>query len=147
MCAVTGVAGATALDDYFSRPDDSYSFALVETHAGPGYTEYHFDMASQRWRDETEIDRPLWEHRLILIVPDGASGPTALLRVAAGSNGDQVPAAEPFEREWALATNTVVASLLFVPNKPLVFICHELAPCSFVEANGSHGEPRRSSTQ
>jgi hypothetical protein len=35
-------------------------YELIETFPGDGYAAHVLEMTSQRWRDETEVDRPLW---------------------------------------------------------------------------------------
>ena len=108
----------TALDDYVDTPDPNYSFSLVRKLARSGYTEYHLDMISQKWREKP--DEAIWEHRVTVVVPDTVSSSVALMGIVDGDNG-QDRSALPFEREWAVNTNTVVAAVHQVPNQPLVF--------------------------
>ncbi len=50
------VASGTALDDYVAAPDANYSYSLVDTIAGGGYTAYVLDMNSQGWRTSADIN-------------------------------------------------------------------------------------------
>jgi PhoPQ-activated pathogenicity-related protein len=68
------------------------------------------------------VNRTVWKHWLTLIIPDGASGPKALLWITGGNSTDPAPtSADPMLLQVALASKTVVAELRMVPNQPLVF--------------------------
>ena len=112
----------TALDRYVAKPDASYSWNVVKTVREPGLTTFLVDLKSQTWRSPDEVDRTLWQHWLIIAKPDGAKADTALLFIAGGRNGGDPPK-EPNERvtKLALGSQSVVATLLMVPNQPLVF--------------------------
>ena len=112
----------TALDDYVTRPDDSYSWRIADTRTADGITTMLVDMVSQRWLTADDVDRTEWRHWLWLSIPDAAASNTALLFIAGGSNNREPPR-EPNARTTAIAeaANTVVAELLMVPNQPLVF--------------------------
>ena len=43
-------ASQTALDRYVAAPDPNYKYELARTAAGRGYTQYVYDMVSQKWR-------------------------------------------------------------------------------------------------
>lgn len=122
LVLVAQIALATPLDDYVAAPDPNYSFTLVNTAKGIGYTAYILDMKSQSWRKSTEVDRTLWQHWLTIIKPDAASGDTALLWINGGSNRGSPPSsADMMLAGIALSSNSVVADLKMVPNQPLVF--------------------------
>ena len=113
---------ATALDDYVNAPDSNYSYSVVSTASGTGYTTYILDMTSQKWRDSSEVDRPVWHHWLIIVKPNGAVSNTSLLWIDGGDNGGSAPtSADDTAVQLALSTNTVVSDLRMVPNEPLRF--------------------------
>ena len=113
---------ATALDDYVAAPDSNYSYSIVGTYSGTDYTTYIIDMTSQKWRDISEVDRPLWHHWLIIVKPDTVLSNTSLLWIDGGSNGGSAPtSADEVMVQMALSTNTVVSDLKMVPNEPLTF--------------------------
>ncbi len=115
-------AGATALDDYVAAPDASYSWSVSNVVSGSGYTDVVIDLTSQTWLTSAEVDRTLWEHWLVLTIPDTVSTSTGLLFIAGGSNGGSPPTGSSSElRAIALATNSVTADLRMVPNQPLTF--------------------------
>jgi PhoPQ-activated pathogenicity-related protein len=112
----------TPLDDYVAKPDSSYTYSLVKTIPGPGYTAYILDMTSQSWRSKEEVDRPLWKHWLVIVKPDNADADKALLFIDGGSNGRPAPdSPDKMLVGIALGAGAVVADLKMVPNEPLVF--------------------------
>jgi len=112
----------TAFDDYIAKPDPSYAWNLVETIPGPGYTTFVIDMKSQTWRTPQEVDRPLWQHWLIVVKPDKVTSNKAFITVSGGANDGKPPkSANPFTIAMAVDTNSVVAELKMIPNQPLEF--------------------------
>jgi hypothetical protein len=55
-------AADNPLDDYIAKPDSTYSWKLLKTIPGEGYTTFVVDMKSQTWRAVPEVDRPVWQH-------------------------------------------------------------------------------------
>jgi len=120
--AMVQPAAGTALDDYVAQSDPSYTYTVVGTYPHSGYTDYVVDMKSQTWLTPAEVDRTLWQHYLIITVPDTVVGTTGLLRIGSGSNGGGAPTAnDPGLIDIALATDSVVGYLRQVPNQPLTF--------------------------
>jgi PhoPQ-activated pathogenicity-related protein len=112
----------TPLDDYVAKPDSNYTYSVVKTVPGPGYTAYILDMTSQSWRSKDEVDRPLWKHWLVIVKPDNANADKALLFIDGGSNGRPAPdSPDKMLVGIALGAKAVVADLKMVPNEPLVF--------------------------
>lgn len=113
---------ATALDDYIAAPDSNYSYSVANTIPGQGYTTYIINMTSQKWRDSSEVDKPLWKHWLIIIRPDTAVSNISLLCINGGGNGSSAPtSAEDEFVQMALKTNSVVSIFKMVPSEPLTF--------------------------
>src|SRR5437868_5461421 len=79
--------GKTALDAYIAQADPSYSWKLVKTLRGDGYTTFVVDLSSQTWRARPDVDRPLWQHWLTIVKPDEVKHDTAFLRIGGGRNG------------------------------------------------------------
>lgn len=112
----------TPLDVYVAAPDPSYRYELRHTHEGDGWTGHVLYMASQTWRSPEEVDRTLWEHWLVIVVPEKPASDTALLVIAGGNNtGDMPRGADANLRRIVRATNAVTAQIHQVPNQPLVF--------------------------
>src|SRR5215468_3839931 len=127
LCALALPAAAdppkkTPLDDYLARPEPAYAWKLVKTVPGDGVTSFVLDLKSQSWRSTPEVDRPVWQHWLIITRPDQVTSDTALLSIGGGRNGDAAPTAAPGDAvDRARRSGTVVVSLGQVPNQPLVF--------------------------
>lgn len=112
----------TPLDEYVAAPDDNYRYELRYSKQEKGFSEHVLYMASQRWLTEELVDRTLWEHWLVIVVPDEPQCSTALLTIGSGKNGGDMPqGADDTLRRSAKATNTVTAKLFQVPNQPLYF--------------------------
>src|SRR5438128_367269 len=123
LTATPAIGEVTALDRYVVAPDPSYRYELIETIPGDGYATHVLEMTSQRWRDESEVDRPLWKHWLTIIEPEQVGAGTALLIVGGGSNERKPPArANPLLAMVAVTTRSVIAELRMVPNQPLIFV-------------------------
>ncbi len=122
--ALVAPLAETALDRYVARPDPAYTFTERSSKRGVGYTAYFLSMTSQRWRSASEVDRPLWTHEVILVIPqfglDKTS--TAVLLIDGGDN-DDTPMKEVNSAIGALAVarGAVIAVVRQVPNQPLFF--------------------------
>ncbi len=115
-------ASQTALDRYVATPDPNYKYELARTSAGRGYTQYVYDMISQKWRTEQDVDHPLWHHWLTIIVPDKVEKTTGFLYLTGGSiNSDPPDQPDALSTTIATSTNTVAAELRGIPNEPLLF--------------------------
>ncbi|HLJ93088.1 MAG TPA: PhoPQ-activated pathogenicity-related family protein [Gemmataceae bacterium] len=112
----------TPLDEYVSKADPTYAWKVVKTVPGDGITTFIVDLQSQRWRSVPEVDRPVWQHWLIIVKPKTVQHDTALLTIGGGRNDGPVPEApSPQSVRVARATNSVVAELRMIPNQPLIF--------------------------
>jgi len=127
LALVPAVASAqrTALDRYVVADDEAYCWRLIRTDRKNGYTSHVLEMTSQKWRDATEVDRPLWKHWLSIVRPDDAKNETAFLYIGGGSNRSKAPShASQRVVQLALGSRTAVAELGMVPNQPLFFSDH-----------------------
>src|ERR1041385_7407975 len=88
----------TALDRYIARPDTNYSFRVAQSIKGEGYTTHYVDMISQAWLTTNEVNRPLWQHWLTIVVPDKVGSSIGLLVIGGGANRTNVPAKRSEER-------------------------------------------------
>ena len=120
----------TALDAYVAAPDPSYSYTLVSTINGAGYTAYIYNMVSQTWNPDGYVltnsdSNPVWHHWLQVIVPTNlnTSISTAFLYISGGSTSTSPPtSADSTTAAVAVATGTVSVYLPDVPNEPLQFV-------------------------
>jgi PhoPQ-activated pathogenicity-related protein len=112
----------TALDRYIAKADTNYSFRLAQSIKGEGLTIHYIDMISQSWLTTNEVNRPLWQHWLTIVVPDKVTSSTALLFINGGSTRTNPPSKPDVSLMLAATTTgTVVADLKNVPNQPLIF--------------------------
>jgi PhoPQ-activated pathogenicity-related protein len=112
----------TALDRYVFKLDPNYTYNLLNTTKGTGYTAFVLELTSQQWRTADEVDRPLWKHWLIIVQPDQVTTSTGFLLIGGGSNGRGAPKApDLIATSLAVGTHAVVADLRMVPNEPLIF--------------------------
>jgi PhoPQ-activated pathogenicity-related protein len=115
-------AGQTALDRYVAAPDPNYKYELARTTPGHGYTQLVYDLTSQKWRTDADVDHPVWHHWLTIIVPDKIDKSTGFLYLTGGSITSALPAQpEAMITSIATSTNTVTAELRGIPNEPLLF--------------------------
>src|ERR1700685_2545985 len=84
-------ASQTALDRYVAAPDPNYKYELARTSAGRGYTQYVYDLISQKWRTEQDVDHPLWHHWLTIVVPDKVQKTTGFLYLTGGAINTDPP--------------------------------------------------------
>ena len=65
------VFSPTPLDEYVWREDLTYSWELLEdvTTEDEFTTQYVINMTSQTWLDSTWMDRSIWWHLVVVVVP------------------------------------------------------------------------------
>lgn len=117
-------AEETALDRYVAKPDAHYQFSNYHTEHLGVYTAYFLKMTSQQWRSSAEVDRPIWEHEVVVVIPTVGleSSDTAVLLIDGGDNvGEPLTEVSPVVGAAAVATGTVLAVVRQVPNQPLYF--------------------------
>lgn len=115
-------AQETALDRYVKAADSTYAWKVVHSIPGDDATQFVVELTSQTWRTEKDVDRPVWKHWLIVVVPKEAVPQTAFLFIVGGANGGDPPdSADARTLAIAQATGSVVAELRMVPNQPLIF--------------------------
>ena len=93
-------AFSTPLDDYVNKPDQHYTWS-VKDYTLPGssfhknLTGYVIDMTSQKWLDESYVNRPVWRHALVVIIPEEVEiTDTAFMYVGGGGN-------DHFPKDWS----------------------------------------------
>lgn len=112
----------TALDRYIGATDTNFTFRLVKSTPTPLGNLHVLEMISQAWLTTNEVDRPLWQHWISIVVPKEHRGVTAMLLIGGGSNRKGPPGSPDGNlMRIALETKSVVAELGNVPNQPLVF--------------------------
>ena len=112
----------TALDHYVREPDSNYSYQIINTLDGNGYQTFFLEMTSQQWLTAREVNFPIWEHYMVVVVPDKLSSDIGFLTISGGSRTNEAPSSAPLaDIKRALETGTAVSTLYMVPNQPLIF--------------------------
>ena len=104
-----------------SSTSADFSWKEVREEKKDGYRVFLLEVTSQKWRDETEVDKPLWVHPLRVFVPDDVKSDHVLLFAKGGYREDALPAPKQELLDEALKTKAVVAELFSTLNQPLVF--------------------------
>ena len=75
---------SSVLDDYINNVDPHTEYSVVSSEPGFGYTSYVLDLTSQKWLTDAEVDHPVWQHWIVLIVPWEIDYETAFLLIRRG---------------------------------------------------------------
>ena len=112
----------TALDEYIAKPDSTYAWSVENTIEVDGLKTAVVRLKTQTWRTEKDVDRPLWEHWLVITVPEKVTTDRVFLLIGGGSHNSKVPnGPDSITGTIAKSTGGIVAELKNVPNQPLVF--------------------------
>lgn len=120
----TSDAGATPLDDYVAAPDPAFHYIKLVSEEKEDCTTTVYHLVSQAWLDESRVNRPLWEHTVLVTVPKALKYTRAMMFIGGGDNrSDGEPNADnsPLDR-IAMMTNSIVAQIKQIPNQPLHFV-------------------------
>lgn len=118
------LAAETALDRYVAKADPNYSFVEYKSKNSSAYTAHFLTMTSQQWRSAHEVDRPIWTHEVIIVIPKIGldKTKTAVLLIDGGNNGGRpIDDIDSTVGAIAVARGVVIALVRQVPNQPLVF--------------------------
>ncbi|KAL3877092.1 hypothetical protein ACJMK2_034847 [Sinanodonta woodiana] len=125
MLTLVSNSHCTPLDDYVYAPDDHYSYREIASFRGPDYTMYTYNMTSQKWKDESILDHPVWWHYLTITIPDKVVFDSAFLFIDGGSNDDGPPSVTDnfvaLTTTFAASTGAIGADIKMIPNQPIVF--------------------------
>lgn len=62
--------GSTPLDDFIAAPDPWYSYSDTGLkYELPEFNAYFLNMTSQQWLNSSHVNKPIWNHWLLVIVP------------------------------------------------------------------------------
>lgn len=116
-----GAAGNDfALAEYVAFDDGEFSWKKESEFKLQGATIHHLRVTSQRWRNDAEVDRPLWKHWVSVAVPDKVLRKTAILIIGGGRHRNEPQVVPPQELTLLVQrTSAVVVYIDNVPNQPL----------------------------
>jgi len=134
-CVVPEPPQLSVLQQYVAEADAHYKWDYLPQYnlVGPGYTAYFLNVTSQKWLDETIVNKPIWFHSVYVIVPATIRANfsrNALMWVANKYNDVDVPTNNVWKASetnlfvagtLALQMQTVVAVVYQVPNQYLKF--------------------------
>lgn len=131
LTAATARGGFTMLDDpttlldkFVQEPDPSYKYAVWKTEKAQGYTLLLVNMTSQTWLNEQVVSHPVWNHFLLLCVPDDAHllVKNHALMMIQGNNMNQIPKMnDEYIVPICQTTQSIAAALFNIPEQPLQF--------------------------
>lgn len=118
------LAWGTPLDDYVAAPDPTFKYTKIGEKENPGGKTIAYHMISQTWLDTSKVDRPVWEHIVLVTVPKDIQYNQAMMFIGGGGNSPDMTKASPDNgpmEQIALMTKTIVCQVKQIPNQPLHF--------------------------
>ena len=115
----------TALADYINFNDNVFDIQSLASMPGNGFSLHFYNLVSQQWLTNQDIDRSIWNHTLVIVIPDTVSSSTAMLVVAGNDNNDPLPDQNDIFiqiiTQLAVASQSIVSAVYQVPNQPILF--------------------------
>lgn len=113
---------STPIDKYIAQDDGVYDWDVDSSFAfGPLKTTV-IKLTSQKWLTEKEVDYPLWQHWLVVTVPENVKTDRVFLFIGGGSRDSKAPTSpDPITSTIAATAGCIVAELKSIPNQPLIF--------------------------
>ncbi len=112
----------TALDDYVYQDDPTYKWEVVKTVEEKLSNTYMIKLTSQTWRTKKDVDRPVWDHWLVVVKPKELKTEKAFILVGGGKTGRPAPGgADGMTKLIAESTGSIVAELKAIPNQTIIF--------------------------
>ncbi|MES2467550.1 MAG: PhoPQ-activated pathogenicity-related family protein [Verrucomicrobiota bacterium] len=112
----------TPLDDYVQKPDAAYAWKTEKVMEGNPSTTSIIKLTSQSWRTEQEVNRPAWDHWMVVVKPAKLRSKKAFLMISGGSTDSEAPKGPSnIISQIASATGSIVVELKMIPNQSLIF--------------------------
>jgi len=121
LLSLVSISFATPLDDYVNAPDNSYKYVVNSTIRGVTWTGYNIRLTSQTWMTIKETNSPVWEHWLVICIPDVVVTQTSFIFIDGGHINDPPPTSVYAPVEVVCLSGSVGAHLQTIPNEPLYF--------------------------
>jgi hypothetical protein len=122
----------TPLDEYVWREDNTYAWRTEdELFREDEHTKtYVLNVTSQTWLDDSVMDRPIWWHYAVVVVPKVTRIPDAAMALIVGWNNKDSndPASVLSRSDTKRLTNYVASSGIVgvavyqTPNQPITFV-------------------------
>ncbi len=111
---------ANALVRYVGKYDSTTASSNFNSGTHLGWDGHQFWLNSQTWRNSSQVDRPLWQHDMVMAVP-WFSGDDCIFLINGGSNPLKGPSPDSTIATVCLFLGVNFAQLDQVPNQPLYF--------------------------
>ncbi len=112
----------TPLDDYVQKPDAAYAWKTEKVMEGNPSTTSIIKLTSQSWRTEQEVNRPAWDHWMVVVKPAKLRSNKAFLMISGGSTDSEAPKGPSnIISQIASASGSIVVELKMIPNQSLIF--------------------------
>ncbi len=111
---------SNALVRYVGKYDSSTASSMFNSGTHFGWTGYQFWLNSQTWRNSSQVDRPLWQHDMVMAVP-WFSGDDCIMLINGGSNPLKGPSPDSTIATVCIALGVKYAQVDQIPNQPLYF--------------------------
>jgi len=115
------ISCSTPLDDYVNAHDDSYKYEVNSTIKGTTFTAYNIRLTSQTWMTIEESNYPVWEHWLVVCVPDLVVSTTSFIYIDGGKINDPAPTSVYPPVEILCLSGSIAGHLQTIPNEPIIF--------------------------
>jgi len=111
------------LEDYNNIFDESTRWELHEICQNTQYKIHWIKLQSLKWRNDNEVDQPIWTHWLTIIQPSDVEFDSALLFVEGGNQDSLQPSPSQLKKlvDAAVSTHSIICQLRMIPAQPLKF--------------------------
>jgi PhoPQ-activated pathogenicity-related protein len=124
VLALVLAVSATPLDDYVWAADPTFDWNVTGTHQGTSSTSYIMRVRSQTWLNSSISNRWVWEHDVVVAVPDKLATNVGMMYIDGGSDNDSPPDPnnlDPMFSYLAETSGCISVHLLQIPNEPIIF--------------------------
>ncbi|MFK7827121.1 MAG: PhoPQ-activated protein PqaA family protein [Oligoflexales bacterium] len=121
--AVAFASGKRILLDYikaFEKETKVLGSSLISDKGE--YKLYNISFNSLKWMDGTELNKPIWHHNILIIIPKKVDSDTCFYRISNGKRNEKVPQnIHPVVEHVSLKNNAIGIEIRNVPNQPIKF--------------------------
>ena len=122
-CSVVYANSRKILLDYINTNEEAtrvVKTTLVSNNEK--YKLYNISFDSLKWMDPSKVDNPIWNHNILIIIPNKVSSGTSFYRVSNGKRNEAIPnKIHPIVEHVSLKNNAVGIEIRNVPNQPIKF--------------------------
>ena len=87
-----------------------------------GFELYNISFNSLKWMDKTKVENPIWNHNILVIIPDKVESDTCFYRISNGESNEVIPKSiHPSVQHVSLKNNAIGIEIRNIPNQPIKF--------------------------